>query len=62
MALADDIGRPFSLDTTPERDYFLNDIYPFICGYLPSFQNVTIKAMDAGSYCYDEVYRTPIVD
>ncbi len=62
VALADDIGRPFNLDTTPERDYFLNAIYPFLCGYLPAFENVTIKAMDAGSYCYDEVYRTPIVD
>ncbi len=61
-ALADNIGRPFDLDTKPERDYFVNCIHPFLKGYFPQFEDVVIKAMDAGSYCYDEVYRTPIVD
>ncbi len=62
LALADDIGRNINLDIKPERNYFLDNIHPFIKAYFPQFENVTIKAMDAGSYCYDEVYRTPIVD
>ncbi len=62
VALADDVGREISLDTTPERQYFIDDIHPFIKGYFPAFEAVTIKAMDAGSYCYDEIYRTPVVD
>ncbi|MHC5058626.1 MAG: NAD(P)/FAD-dependent oxidoreductase [Planctomycetota bacterium] len=62
VALADDIGRPYDLDVRPERDYFVKYIHPFVKGYLPQFEAVTIKAMDAGSYCYDEVHRAPIVD
>jgi sarcosine oxidase, subunit beta len=62
LAFADDIGREISLDTAPERDYLVNCIHPFVKGYFPAFASATLKAMDAGSYCYDEVYRTPIVD
>jgi len=62
LAFADDVGREISLDTTPERDYLVNCIHPFVKAYFPAFASATLKAMDAGSYCYDEVYRTPIVD
>ena len=62
LAFADDIGREISLDTTPERDYLVDCIHPFVKGYFPAFGSATLKAMDAGSYCYDEVYRTPVVD
>ncbi len=62
LAFADDIGREIGLDTAPERDYLVNCIHPFVKGYFPAFASATLKAMDAGSYCYDEVYRTPIVD
>lgn len=62
VALADDLGRPFGLDTRAERDYFVNNIHPLLKGYFPQFANAGLEAMDAGLYCYDEVYRTPLVD
>jgi glycine/D-amino acid oxidase-like deaminating enzyme len=62
LAMADTLGRPYDLDVSPEREYFVSNIHPVVKGYFPQFEHAQLEAMSGGSYCYDEIHKAPIVD
>jgi len=61
VGCADDIGRPFNMDVEPERDYYLNEIFPVLVEVFPQFEHAKIENMVAGSYAYNTIDKNPYV-
>lgn len=61
VGCADDLKRPFSLDTMGERDYYLNEVLPVLVEVFPQFETATIQNIVAGSYAYNTIDKNPYV-
>ena len=58
---ADDLGRPFSLDVTPEKSFYEFNIRPILTKYLPQFENACIANKLAGLYACNTIDGNPYV-
>ncbi|UCD26777.1 MAG: FAD-binding oxidoreductase [Candidatus Bathyarchaeota archaeon] len=58
---ADDLGRPFSLDVTPEKSFYEFNIRPIITKYFPQFENARIANKLAGLYACNTIDGNPYV-
>jgi len=58
---ADDLGRPFSLDVTPEKSFYEFNIRPILTKYLPQFENARIVNKLAGLYACNTIDGNPYV-
>jgi len=61
VGCADDIGRAFSLDCEPERDYYENSILPALVEVFPQFKTARLESMVAGSYAYNTIDKNPYI-
>jgi glycine/D-amino acid oxidase-like deaminating enzyme len=61
VGCADNLKRPFNLDDQPEREYYLDQIFPVLVEVFPQFENATIENMVAGSYAYNTIDKNPYV-
>ncbi|MEM2635197.1 MAG: FAD-binding oxidoreductase, partial [Nitrososphaerales archaeon] len=61
IGCADDLGRSFSLDTTPEEDFYYYNIYPVLIKYFPQFTNLRVKNLWAGLYAYNTIDGMPYI-
>ena len=58
---ADDLGRTFSLDVTPEKGFYEFNIRPILTKYLPLFENARITNKLAGLYACNTIDGNPYV-
>ena len=58
---ADDLGRPFSLDVTPEKSFYEFNIRPILTKYLPQFESARIANKLAGLYACNTIDGNPYV-
>ena len=58
---ADDLGRPFSLDVTPEKSFYEFNIRPILTKYFPQFENARIANKLAGLYACNTIDGNPYV-
>ena len=61
VGCADNIGRAFSFDCEPERDYYENSILPVLVEVFPQFKNARLESMIAGSYAYNTIDKNPYI-
>ena len=55
------MGRPFSLDVTPEKSFYEFNIRPIITKYFPQFENARIANKLAGLYACNAIDGNPYV-
>jgi FAD-dependent oxidoreductase domain-containing protein 1 len=58
---ADDLGRPFNLDVTPEKSFYEFNIRPILTKYLPQFGRARIVNKLAGLYACNTIDGNPYV-
>ncbi len=58
---ADDLGRSFGLDVTPEKSFYEFNICPILTKYLPQFENARIANKLAGLYSCNTIDGNPYV-
>ena len=58
---ADDLGRPFNLDATPEKSFYEFNIRPILTKYLPQFESARIVNKLAGPYSCNTIDGNPYV-
>jgi len=58
---ADDLGRPFNLDVTPEKSFYEFNILPILTKYLPQFESARIANKLAGLYTCNMIDGNPYV-
>ena len=58
---ADDLGRPFGLDVTPEKSFYEFNIRPILTKYLPQFESARIANKLAGLYACNTIDGNPYV-
>jgi len=58
---ADDLGRPFSLDVTPEKSFYEFNIRPILAKYFPQFESARIANKLAGLYACNTIDGNPYV-
>ena len=58
---ADDLGRPFNLDVTPEKSFYEFNIRPILTKYLPQFESARIANKLAGLYACNTIDGNPYV-
>lgn len=58
---ADDLGRPFNLDVTPEKSFYEFNIHPILTNYLPQFESARISNKMAGLYACNTIDGNPYV-
>lgn len=61
VAYADKAGRGFSTDTTPEKDFYRQNIYPVLVKYFPQFSGLRVQNVWAGSYAYNTIDGIPYI-
>jgi glycine/D-amino acid oxidase-like deaminating enzyme len=61
VGCADDLGRAFGTDVTPEEEYYQYHIYPVLSKYFPQFLNLKVKNAWAGLYGYNTIDKIPYV-
>jgi len=57
----DDLGRPFSLDVTPEKSFYEFNIRPILTEYFPQFESARIANKLAGLYACNTIDGNPYV-
>ena len=58
---SDDLGRPYSLDVTPEKSFYEFNIRPILTKYLPQFESARIANKLAGLYACNTIDGNPYV-
>ena len=58
---ADDLGRPFNLDVTPEKSFYEFNIRPILVNYLPQFEGARIANKMAGLYACNTIDGNPYI-
>jgi glycine/D-amino acid oxidase-like deaminating enzyme len=58
---ADDLGRPFSLDVTPEKSFYEFNIRPILTEYFPQFERARVANKLAGLYACNTIDGNPYV-
>ena len=58
---ADDLGRSFNLDVTPEKSFYEFNIRPILTKYLPQFESARIANKLAGLYACNTIDGNPYV-
>ena len=58
---ADDLGRPFNLDVTPEKSFYEFNIRPILTKYLPQFESARVTNKLAGLYACNTIDGNPYI-